>query len=101
MINHDECNVRPKIININSIKLSFYPYSAKINKCSGGCNNTNDPYAKLWAPDVSKKMNVEVSNLISRTNETRYIKWHETYKCKCRLDTSVWNEDKCRCEFKE
>ena len=26
---------------------------------------------------------------MSRTNETRHIKWHETCKCKCRLDGSV------------
>ena len=44
---------------------------------------------------------------MSRTNETRYIEWHETCKCKCRLDGSVcnnkqrWNEDKCSCECKE
>ena len=44
---------------------------------------------------------------MSRTNETRHVKWHETCKCKCRLDASVynnkqrWNEDKCRCECKE
>ena len=44
--------------------------------------------------------------LISRTNETRYIKWHETCKCKCRLDASVcnnkqrWDKDKFRCECK-
>ena len=44
---------------------------------------------------------------MSRTNETRHTEWHETCKCKCRLDTSVcnnkqrWNEDKCRCECKE
>ena len=44
---------------------------------------------------------------MSRTNETRHIKWHETCKCKCRLDASVFNnkqnrnEDKCRCECKE
>ena len=42
-------------------------------------------------------------NLISRTNETRYTEWHETCKCKCRVDASVfnnkkrWNEDKRRC----
>ena len=28
---------------------------------------------------------------ILRTNETRYIKCHETCKCKCRLDASVCN----------
>ena len=44
---------------------------------------------------------------MSRTNETRHIKWHEMCKCKCRLDASVcnnkqrWNEDKCMCECKE
>ena len=37
------------------------------------------------------KINVTVFNLTSRTNETRYIKWQETCKCKCRLDTSVCN----------
>ena len=26
---------------------------------------------------------------MSRTKETRHIKWHETCKCKCRLDASV------------
>ena len=44
---------------------------------------------------------------MSRTNEARHIKWHETWKCVCRLDTIVcnnkqlWNNDKCRCECKE
>ena len=52
-------------------------------------------------------MNVKVFNLISRTNETRYIKYCETCGCKCRLDANVCNnkqisiEDKCRCECKE
>ena len=39
---------------------------------------------------------------MSRTNETKHIKWHETCKCKCGLDGSVcnnkqrWNHDKCK-----
>ena len=32
-----------------------------------------------------KKINVKVFDLMSRTNEARYIEWHETCKCKCRL----------------
>ena len=28
-------------------------------------------------------------HLISRTNEARHIEWHETCKCKCRLDVFV------------
>ena len=28
---------------------------------------------------------------MSRSNEIRHIKWHETCKCKCRLGASVCN----------
>ena len=61
----------------------------------------------MCVPDVVKKLNVKVFNLMSRTNETRHIEWHKMCKCKCRLDTSFcnnkqrWNEDKCRCECRE
>ena len=61
----------------------------------------------MCVPDVIKNLNVKVFNLMSKTNETRHIEWHETCKCKCRLDASVcnnkqrWNDDKCRCECKE
>ena len=70
-------------------------------------NNINDRYVKMCVPDVVKNINLKVFNLMSKTNETRHIKQHETCKCKCRLDASVcnnkqtWNEDKCRCECKE
>ena len=26
-----------------------------------------------------------------RTNETRFIKWHEKCKCECRLDATICN----------
>ena len=106
-ITNQEYKVRPKIANVNSDEPVFYPFSIKTSKCSGSCNNINDPYAKICVPDVIKDLNVKVFNLMSRTNETRHIKWHETCKCKCRLDASVcnnkqrWNGDKCRCECKE
>ena len=54
-----------------------------MNTCSGSWNNINDPCAKLCVSDVVKNINVKVFNLMSRTNETRYIKWHETCKSKC------------------
>ena len=34
-------------------------------------------------PDVIKDLNIKVFNLMSRTNETENIKWHETCKCEC------------------
>ena len=106
-MNNQECKARPEIINVNSNNPIFYPFSIKTSKCSGSCNNINDPYAKICVPDVVKDLNVKVFNLMSRTNETRHIKWYETCKCKCRLDAIIcnnkqrWNKDKCRYECKE
>ena len=86
-INNQECKIRPQMltVNVNSNEPLFHPYCVKTSKC----------------------INVKVSNLMSRTNETRRIEWHETCKCKFRLDASVcnnkqhWNKDKSRCECKE
>ena len=106
-VNNQTCKVRPEIVNINSNEPVFYPFSIKTSKCSGSCNSINDPHAKICVSDVVKDLNVEVFNLMSRTNETGHIKWHKTCKCKCRLDAIVcnnkqrWNGDKCRYECKE
>ena len=104
---NQESKVRPEIINVNSNEPVFYPFSIKTSKCSGSHSSINDPYAKICVPNVIKDLNVKVFNLMSRTNETRHIKWRETCKCKYRLDASVfnnkqrWNNDKCQCECKE
>ena len=103
-MNNQECKIRPEIINLNTNEPVFYPYSIKINKCQCSCNTINDPYSKVCVPDQIKNTNVKVFNLMSRTNETRHIKWHKTCKCKCRLDVSAsnnkqrFNEDRCSCE---
>ena len=87
-MNNQECKVRSEIVNVSEGPV-FFPFSIKTSKCSGTCNNIHDPYAKLCVPDVVKNWNVRALNLMSRTNETRHIEWHETCKCKCRSDASV------------
>ena len=82
---NQECKIRPEIININSNNPIFYPFSIKINKCSGNWNNINNPYARICVPDVIKNFNVRVFNLMSRTNETTFIEWHDKCKCECRF----------------
>ena len=98
---------RPKIIDLNKNEPVFYPLSIKVNKCTGDCNNINDPMAKLCVSDIVRDMNIKVFNLLAIIIETRKIVWHETYKCVCRLTSAIcndrqeWNENKCRCECKE
>ena len=77
-MNNQAYKIRPEIININSNEPVFSPFIIKTSKCSGSCNNINDPYAKICVPDIVKDLNVKVFNLMPRTNETRHIKWHET-----------------------
>ena len=42
-----------------------------------------------------------------RTNQKRYIEWHETCRCECKFGENncnnkhYWNKNKCRCECKE
>ena len=72
-MSNQECKARPKIIDVNSNEPVFYHYSITVNKCSGSCNNINNPYAKLCVPDIIKNINVKVFNLMSRINKTRQI----------------------------
>ena len=105
-MNNQEYKTRPQVVNVNGDEPVFFPFSIKTNKCSGSCNNINYLYAKICVPDVVKNLNVKVLNIMSRTNETRHIEWHE--KC---INVSVnlglcnnkkrWNKDQCRCECKE
>ena len=90
-MNNQECKKRPKFVNVNGNEPVIFPFSIKTNKCSGSCNNTNHPYAKICVPDVVKNLNVKVFNLMSRTNETRYIAWHETCKCECKFGANICN----------
>ena len=59
---NQECKTRSQVVNVNSNNLIFYPFSIKISKCSGNCNNINIPYAKICVPDIIKNLNVKVKN---------------------------------------
>ena len=51
LIKNQECKVREVIIN-NNYKL--YPFSLKVNRCNGNCNNISNPYSRVCVPNVAK-----------------------------------------------
>ena len=55
LMNNQECILRPDIVDISSNNPIFYTFSVKINRCSGNCNNINDPYARICVPNTVKK----------------------------------------------
>ena len=65
LMNNQERKIRAEIIDTNNNETSFYPCSISVSKCSGSCNNINDPYAKLCLSDAVKNINVRVFNLTS------------------------------------
>ena len=55
---HQKWKVRPQIVNVKGDDPVFFPFSVKASKCSGSCNNINNPCAKLCDPDVVKKYSI-------------------------------------------
>ena len=102
-----ECKVKPQIVNVNGDDPMFFSDSVKTSKCNGSCNTINNPLAKMCVLDVVTNLNIKVFTLVSEINETRHKEWHETCKCKCRFEHSVfdnkqsWNDDQCRSDFSE
>ena len=88
-MNNQARKVRPEIINVNSNEPVFYPFSIKTSKCSGSCNNINDPYAKICVPDFVKDLNVKVFNLMpslhyNGTNSYLFVNGIEIFKFKAK-----------------
>ena len=82
-----KCETRRQFVNASGNDPMFFPFSIKTSKCSGVCNNFNNPLAKLCVPDAVRNLNVKVFNLVSGTNETRRTEWHET--CTWNVDLTV------------
>ena len=53
-MNNQECKIRPEIFNVNINEPVFYPFSIKTSKCSGSCNNLNDPFTNCVFPMLLK-----------------------------------------------
>ena len=97
LIKNQECKAREVIVNNEYI---LYPFSMKINRCNGNCNNINNPHSSVCVPNVVRNITAKVFDLMSWINKAKQIKWDESCKCECRLDPIIcnnkqkWNKDK-------
>ena len=90
-LNNHLCQATVTLVNVNSSETLFYLVTVSVDNCSGSCNTINDSYAWVCVSNKVKNMNVEVYNLMSGVNETRFIVQHESCECKCVLNKSVCN----------
>ena len=100
-LKYQECKAREVIVDNEYMT---YPYSIKINRCNGNCNNTKNPYSIVCVPDITKNVTLKILDLMTLANKTKQTIIHESCKCISRLDPIVcsnklkWNKNKCRCE---
>ena len=59
LLNDEPCMVRPTLIDMNRVKLEYYPFMISLNKCSGNCNVLSP---KICAPKETKDINVKAFN---------------------------------------
>ena len=88
LIKNQECKVREVIINN---KYMLHPFSIKVSRYNGNCNNISNPYSRVCIPNVIKNITTNVSDLMSWTNKTKQIKWYESCKCVGRLHPIICN----------
>ena len=82
-LNDRPCPARATLVNINSNKILFCPFTVSVNKCGGSCNDIDDPYARVCVQN-KVNVNVKVFDLISRVDETIFLVQHEPCECKNR-----------------
>ena len=71
-LNNRPCQARPTLVNINSNETFYYPFTLNVNKCGGGCNTIDDPYARIFAANKVRNMNVKVFNLMPGVKKVNF-----------------------------
>ena len=75
-LNNRPCEARLTLIDINSNKSLFYPFTVCANKCGGSCNTIYNLYTWDFGLNKAKNMNTKVFNLMFGVNETRFLVQH-------------------------
>ena len=59
-LKNQKCKLREVIVRNDYMT---YPYSIKISKCNGNCNNINNPYSRVCIPDITKNFTLKIFDL--------------------------------------
>ena len=75
-LSNKPCLVTPTLINLNGIKLYYYPFIISLDKFSGRINVVDDLSTKICVPSRIKDVNIKVFNLIKIINEAKTLVKH-------------------------
>ena len=64
--------IQPTYINLHlnqsSQEFHYYPFGVKLDRCAGSCNTLNDISNKLFVPNKTEDLNLNVFNMVTGTN---------------------------------
>ena len=77
-LNNPPCESKPRRTAIYSNESLSCPFNGTVNKCGASCNTITDPYARVRVPKkIKRTADIQVFNLTSVGNETRFLVQHE------------------------
>ena len=79
--------VRPTLIELNPVKLNYFPFMITLDKCGASYKYVGDLYTKICFPSKTKDVNVKVFNMITNKNEAKTIIKHVSCGCKCKFNS--------------
>ena len=104
-LSNQKCMIQPTLINLHpneySQEFHSYPFSVKLDRCTGNCNTLNDLSNKECFPNKTKDLNLRVLNIITEINESKTLTKHISREYKRKFDGrscnshQSWNNDKC------
>ena len=102
-LNNEKCMVRPTLIELNPVKLNYFPFMITLDKCSASYKYVGDLYTNICFPSKTKDVNVKVFNMITNKNEGKIMIKHISCHCKYKFNsktsnsTKKWINETCQC----
>ena len=71
--------VRPNHIDMNPVKIKYYPLVISIDKCTGNCNVL---FPEIFVPKETRDMHVKAFNMVTKKNQAKPMTDHISCDCK-------------------
>ena len=108
-LNNQKCVTQITLINLHPNKYSqgfhYYAFVVNLDRCIESCITFNDLSNRVYVPDKTEDLNLNVFNFNTGTNVSKILAEHIPCKCQCKFNGRKCNSnqkynDKSRCECK-
>ena len=104
--NHTKCislknqkfKIQPTLITLRPYEygqgLRYYLLAVNLDRCMGSWYTLNDLSTRLRAPEKTEDLNLNVFNMITRTNQSKALtKGINLCRCECQFDSRKYNSN--------